>query len=402
MTYSDAIGFLSRIQVFGQQLGLETMRSLLRQMGDPQQSLRFLHIAGTNGKGSVAAMSQAVLTAAGYRTGLYTSPHLVSFCERIQIDGQLIPETDVARLVEQLQPLLERAQPRYPTLFEVVTAIALQYFREQRVDVVVWETGLGGRLDATNVVTPLVSVITNIAFDHQQYLGDTLAKIAAEKAGIIKPGVPVVTAAEGEALDVIRRVCAEQNAPLTVVTAGENRTPLVGRHQAINCAVAEAALRASSLKITDEQMRTGFLRTRWPGRFEIVRCKPLTILDGAHNPHGAEALAATLREQFGGRKLTLILGVLRDKDYPTVCRILAPLAARILCVPVASERTAPAEEIAVACRPVVAEVCRNVAEAYAKSGDADVVVITGSLFLVGEAMASLQRSTVSEQERKLQ
>lgn len=401
MTYSDAIGFLSGIQLFGQQLGLETMRALLAQMGNPHESLRFLHIAGTNGKGSVAAMSQSVLTAAGYRTGLYTSPHLISFCERIQIDGKLISEADVACLVEEIKPLL-RSTPRHPTLFEVVTAIALQYFREQRVDVVVWETGLGGRLDATNVVNPLVSVITNIAFDHMQYLGDTLAKIAAEKAGIIKPGIPVVTAAEGEALEVIRQVCAEQNAPLTVVTVGENRTPLIGPHQAINCAVAETSLRATGLKITAEQMRTGLARTRWPGRFEIVRQQPLTILDGAHNPHGAEALAATLREQFAGRKLTLILGVLRDKDYTEVCRILAPLASRILCVPVANERTASAEDIVRACRPAIAEVCRDVREAYAKAADAEVVIIAGSLFLIGEAMACLKGGVASKQEMRLQ
>ena len=400
MTYRDAIQFLSGIQVFGQQLGLDTMRALLQRMGNPHESLRFLHIAGTNGKGSVAAMSQSVLTAAGYRTGLYTSPHLVTFCERIQMDGELISETDVARLVEQITPLLPTT-PRQPTLFEVVTAVALQYFREQRVDIVVWETGLGGRLDATNVVTPLVSVITNIGFDHMQYLGDTLAKIAAEKAGIIKPGVPVVTAAEGEALDVIRRVCAEQNAPLTVVTAGVNRTPLIGPHQAINCAVAEAALRATGLKITAEQMRTGLARTRWPGRFDIVRREPLLVLDGAHNPHSAEALAAAVREQFGGRKLTLILGVLRDKDYPTVCRILAPLATRILCVPVANERSATAEEIGRACQPSPTEACHDVADALAKASGED-VLITGSLFLVGEAMALLQHSRVTEQDRRLQ
>ncbi len=401
VTYRDAIQFLSGIQVFGQQLGLDTMRALLQRIGNPHEHLRFLHIAGTNGKGSVAAMSQSVLTAAGYRTGLYTSPHLVTFCERIQIDGQLISETDVARLVAQIKPILPTT-PRQPTLFEVVTAIALQYFREQRVDVVVWETGLGGRLDATNVVTPLVSVVTNIAYDHMQYLGDTLPKIAAEKAGIIKPGIPVVTTAQGEALEVIRRVCVEQNAPLTIVTAGQNRTPLIGPHQAINCAVAEAALRATGLKITAEQMRTGLAKTHWPGRFQIVREKPFTVLDGAHNPHGAEALAATLREQFSERKLTLILGVLRDKDYQQVCRILAPLAARVLCVSVTNDRSATAEEIAQACRPAAAEVCRNLAEAFVKAANADVVVITGSLFLVGEATAYLQSSSVPKQERRLQ
>jgi dihydrofolate synthase/folylpolyglutamate synthase len=400
VTYRDAIQFLSGIQVFGQQLGLETMEALLDRLGNPHRSLRFLHVAGTNGKGSVAAMCQSVLTTAGYRSGLYTSPHLVTFCERIQMDGQLIAESEVARLLEQIKPHFP-ATPRQPTLFEIVTAMALQYFQEKRADIVVWETGLGGRLDATNVVTPLVSVITNIGFDHTQYLGDTLPKIAAEKAGIIKPGVPVVTAAEGEALGVIRRIAAECNAPLTVVTGGVNRTPLIGLHQAINCAVAEAALRATGLGITDEQMRNGLARTRWPGRFDIISRKPLIVLDGAHNPHGAAALAAALREQFPGRKLTLILGVLRDKDYRTVCRILAPLASRILCVPVANNRTATAEEIAHACQPSPTEPCRDIADALAKSSGED-VVIAGSLYLVGEAMALLRHSSASEEDRRLQ
>lgn len=400
MTYRDAIEFLSALRVFGQQLGLDTMRDLLARMGNPHEHLRFLHIAGTNGKGSAAAMCQAVLTTAGYRSGLYTSPHLISFCERIQMDGRQIAEADLARILGEMRPLLDAA-PRHPTLFEVATAIALQYFHEQQTDVVVLEAGLGGRLDATNVVTPLVSIITNIGFDHTQYLGDTLAKIAAEKAGIIKPGIPVVTAAHGEALDVIRRVCAEQNAPLTVVTNGINRTPLVGAHQAMNCAVAEAALRASGLKITDRQMRDGLARTRWPGRFDIVRRDPLLILDGAHNPHGAQALADTVREQLTGKELALILGILRDKDYQSVCRILAPLAKRVFCVPVASERSATAEEIARACQPAKTEICTHVAEALEKTCGQDVLV-AGSLYLVGEALAYLQGAPVTEEERRIQ
>ena len=279
MTYTETIDFLYGIRLFGQKLGLETMQYLLRLMGDPQDSLRFIHIAGTNGKGSVAAMLQAVLSGAGYRTGLYTSPHLVSFCERFQIDGQCIPESEVVRLVEKIRPVLEEvgAHPEFraPTFFEAVTAIALQYFREQNVDIVVWETGLGGRLDATNVVTPLVSVITNIAFDHTQYLGETLEQIAMEKCGIIKPGVPVVTAAAAtEALAVIRKTSAVQGSNLTAVGEGIQATrlhedeqcqrlevtgtrqtygpltiPLLGAHQTLNCVTAVAALEASGLRV---------------------------------------------------------------------------------------------------------------------------------------------------------
>ena len=210
LTYPETIEYLYGIRLFGQKLGLETMQYLLRLMGDPQKSLRFIHIAGTNGKGSVAAMLSAVLSTAGYKTGLYTSPHLVSFCERFQINGQPIAEVRRGAAASRRSSRCWRRWPRNPefrapTFFEAVTAIALRYFAEQNVDVVVWETGLGGRLDATNVIVPLVSVITNIAFDHTQYLGETLAQIATEKCGIIKPGVPVVTAAATEeALQVIR------------------------------------------------------------------------------------------------------------------------------------------------------------------------------------------------------
>src|SRR6266403_735027 len=230
MTYPETINYLYDIRLFGQKLGLETMRYLLRLMGDPQNSLRFIHIAGTNGKGSVAAMLHAVLSEAGYKTGLYTSPHLVSFCERFQINGRPIAEPDVVRLVEDLKPLLEKvaAHPEFraPTFFEAVTAIALQYFREQKIDVVVWETGLGGRLDATNVVTPLVSVITNIAFEHIQTPGETLAQIASEKAGIIKPRVPVVTAtSDPDALAVIRGQAALLDCPVTIAAGHEFTTP---------------------------------------------------------------------------------------------------------------------------------------------------------------------------------
>ncbi len=394
MNYPETINYLFGIRLFGQKLGLETMRELLRQLGNPERNLRFIHIAGTNGKGSVAAMCSSVLTTAGYRTGLYTSPHLVSLCERFQIDGQPIAEVDVVRLVEKLRPILEAQHPRPATFFEAVTLLALEYFCEQKVDIVVWETGLGGRLDATNVVTPLVSVITNIAFDHMQYLGETLEQIAGEKAGIIKSGIPVVTAANGVALDVIQQTCGKLKSPLTVVTTGKNLTPLLGRHQALNCAVAEAALQTSGLKITGKQMRDGLARTRWPGRFQIVRREPVVILDGAHNAAGATTLVETLRDQFDGKRIALVLGVLRDKNYDEMCRILAPLANRIACTRVNSERSNDPSRLAELCRQAnpraQVEVFQDVETAYyAACIQAEMVVITGSLFLVGEAMNRL-------------
>ena len=410
MNYAETIEYLFGIRLFGQKLGLETMCELLRQLGNPERNLRFIHIAGTNGKGSVAAMCSSVLSTAGYRTGLYTSPHLVSLCERFQIDGQPIAEADVVRFVEKLRPLLETQHPRPATFFEAVTILALEYFREQKVDAVVWETGLGGRLDATNAVTPLVSVITNVAFDHMQYLGDTLEQIAGEKAGIIKPGIPVVTAATGVALDVIRQVAGELKSPLTVVTAGKNLTPLLGRHQAINCTVAEAALQAIGLKITGEQMGAGLARTRWPGRFQIVRQKPVVILDGAHNAAGATSLVETLRDQFAGKRIALVLGVLRDKNYDEMCRILAPLADRIACTRVNSERSNDPSRLAELCRQAnpraTVEIFQDVVAAYqATCTQTEILVITGSLFLVGEAMNRLgliDRTATSATELVLQ
>ncbi len=425
MTYPETIEFLYGIRLFGQKLGLETMQYLLRLMNNPQDSLRFIHIAGTNGKGSVAAMLHAILSKAGYKTGLYTSPHLVSFCERFQVNGKPIAETDVVRLVEEIKPLLERvgAHPEFraPTFFEAVTAMALRYFQEQQADVVVWETGLGGRLDATNVVTPLASVITNIAFDHTQYLGEMLAQIATEKCGIIKPGIPVITAtATEEPLRVIRRAAGTHGCKLTVVGQdiratrlsedeqcqrvdvsgtrhdyGPLTVPLLGAHQTINCATAIAALEASGLSVTPGQVHEGLVQTTWPGRFQIVNHDPMVVLDGAHNAAASERLAATLREHFAGRRLTLILGVLRDKNYDQMCQILAPLAGRVLCVPVNSERTSAPDELARWCKaanpPAPITIARNLAEAYAlaRRENAEVIVIAGSLFLVGEALDRL-------------
>ena len=394
MNYAETIEYLVGIRLFGQKLGLETMHELLGQLGRPDRDLQFIHIAGTNGKGSVAAMCSSVLAQAGYRTGLYTSPHLVSLCERFQINGQPISEAAVVRLVEKLRPWLESAQPRPATFFEAVTILALEYFRENKVEVVVWETGLGGRLDATNVVTPLVSVITNIAFDHMQYLGPTLEQIAGEKAGIIKPGRPVVTGATGAALAVIQQVCAELQAPLTVVSAGLNRTPLLGQHQARNCAVAEAAVRASGLKVSDEQLQIGLARTRWPGRFQIIRGEPIVVLDGAHNAAGATSLASALAEHFPGQRLAMVLGVLRDKNYAEMCQILAPVADMIACTRVNSERSNDPDLLAELCRHANprADVrpFSDIASAYqAARASGAVVVITGSLFLVGEAMSRL-------------
>lgn len=401
MTYAETIEFLFGIRRFGQKLGLETMQDLAARLGHPEHRLRFLHIAGTNGKGSVAAMCAAVLQQAGYRIGLYTSPHLVSFCERFQVNGRPIAEAEVVRLVGELHPHLEACRPRPPTFFEVVTGMALRYFAEQRCDWVVWETGMGGRLDATNIVTPAVSVITSIGLDHRQYLGDTLEQIAAEKAGIIKPDIPVVTSATGPALEVIRRVAAEKNAPVTVVTGADFEPPLAGRHQVLNCGAAVAALRICG--VGDAVIGSGLRKTRWPGRFQVVAGNPTYVLDGAHNPPAAEALAVTLRERFAGCRLGLVLGVLRDKEVEGVCRAIAPLASVIACAPVQSERTSVPGDLAECCRRINPSArvlaCDSLREALARV-EGEVVVVSGSLFLVGEAMQRLGLATAAT-EREL-
>ena len=417
--YTEAIQFLYDLRLFGAKFGLENTFKLAALAGNPQDRLRFIHVAGTNGKGSTCAMLESIYRAAGLRVGLFTSPHLISFRERIQVNRQLIPEVAVVRLVGELQPLLKQFPAgHHPTFFEVVTVMALKFFAEQKCDLVIWETGLGGRLDATNIVTPLAGVITNIQFDHQQWLGDTLEKIAAEKAGIIKPGVPVITAAdEPEALAVIEKTARGKNAPLIKVAqasrlhaaAGTAALPLPGDHQRLNAALALAVVEALQSKIpaSDSAIRTGLETVNWPGRLQLVT-RPsgqIFLLDGAHNVAGAKVLRKALEKYFGGTRRILVLGVLQDKDWRHICETLAPLAARILTVPVSSERAADARELAAACRAVnsTAEIvaCDSLREALGKIVSDDFVVVTGSLYLVGEALESFGLSPATSDERAL-
>jgi dihydrofolate synthase/folylpolyglutamate synthase len=345
----------------------------------------------------------------------------------MQVNRQPISEADVARLVSQMRGWLEHGWPEaageaadsHPTFFEVVTVMALRYFTAQKCDLVIWETGLGGRLDATNIVTPLASVITNIQHDHQQWLGETLASIAAEKAGIIKPGVPVITAAEApEALRVIEETARRQNARLTLVqredTArpplNEMELPLLGRHQRLNAALAAATVRALAEQIPGgaQALRTGLSQVHWPGRLQLVS-KPSgqrLLLDAAHNVAGAEILSAALKEYFPSARRTLVLGILRDKDWIHMCGILAPLAARILLVPVPSERSATPQELGDACRRInpQAEVleCATLSQALAAAAQDPFLTLAGSLYLIGEAMELLQLSpAMSPGERGL-
>jgi dihydrofolate synthase/folylpolyglutamate synthase len=432
VNYSEAIQFLYGLQIFGANFGLENTHKLAALAANPQEKLRFIHVAGTNGKGSTCAMLESIYRAAGLRVGLFTSPHLVSFRERIQVNRQLIPESEIVRLVEEFQPLLKQFPgDNHLTLFEAVTVMALKFFAEQKCDLVIWETGLGGRLDATNIVTPLVSVITNIAFDHQQWLGDTLEKIAAEKAGIIKTRIPVVTAVdEPSALAAIEKIAKEKNAPLTKVgqasrlspikkekseTGATPVLPLPGEHQKINAALALAMVEVlqKQIPVAEEKIREGLANVNWPGRLQLIE-KPdgqKFLLDGAHNVASAKVLREALEKNFPTKERTLILGVLQDKDWREICELLAPLVAKIFTVPVASERSANPKELAEVCRAAnpAAEifVCDSLKDAFEKSGSRgrsphqNFVVVTGSLYLVGEALELLGFSPTAENERAL-
>ena len=399
--------------MFGANFGLENTRKLAALAGNPQEKLRFIHVAGTNGKGSTCAMLESIYRAAGLRVGLFTSPHLVSFRERIQVNRQLIPESELVRLAEEIQPLLQQfPADNHLTLFEVVTVMALKFFAEQKCDLVIWETGLGGRLDATNIVTPLASVITNIAFDHTQWLGDTLEKIAAEKAGIIKPGIPIVTATEEKsALAVIEKIAREKNAPLKIVSrlARTLAPPLPGEHQKTNAVLALTTVEVLQMKIpvAENKIREGLANVHWPGRLQLIE-KPdgqKILLDGAHNVAGAKTLRAALERDFAGIRPLLIFGTLADKNWPDICRILAPLAAKVFTVPVASERTADADELAKTFRAAnqTAEVvvCKTFSEALNAGKYEPFIAITGSLYLIGEALELLGLSPANTGERRL-
>jgi dihydrofolate synthase/folylpolyglutamate synthase len=432
MTYTEAIQFLYGLRLFGARLGLENTLRLAALAGEPQNQLRFIHVAGTNGKGSTCAMLESIYRAAGFRVGLFTSPHLVSFRERIQVNRRFISEAEVVRLGTDLRERSLSAGSRVvpkpaeagtpneetgPTFFEFVTVMALRYFAEQKCDLVIWETGLGGRLDATNIVTPLASVITNIGIEHSEWLGDTFEKIAAEKAGIIKPGVPVVTAARlREGLEVITSAARDNGAPLALIEESHTgqpplnsiELPLHGPHQKLNAATAVATVRvlADRLAVSEIALRKGLATVYWPGRMQRAQTAAgqTVLLDGAHNPAGAEALRIALQEEFPEAKLTLVFGVFRDKDSASMCHSLAPLARRIALTPVQSERTEDPAKLVSFCREVnpnaSIEVCASLADALDRTARDPFVAIAGSLYLVGEAMELLHLAGTPPSDEK--
>ena len=431
MTYPEALSFLGASRFFGMKPGLERMRRIAAQLGDPQKKLRFIHLAGTNGKGSTAAFGESCLRASGRRTGLYTSPHLVSVRERVQVDRQPISEESFALGMEAVRQALDQLEEHEATFFEIMTALALWHFEREKVDVVVWETGLGGRLDATNIVDPEVCIITNIGLDHQQYLGETLREIAAEKAGIIKPGVPVISAvAEGDAADVIQERTKELGCDLTLIrrdlklenlglregkqiariNGHDYALGLLGAHQIENASCALEALRQwgrrePKVALQEDDLTRGLAETTWPGRFEVLSEKPLVVLDGAHNGAGMkcliEAWQTFLQSRFNldaarrQARTHLVFAAVADKDIAELARLLRPLAVRVSLVRLANERSADPATLAPAFADLPCTLYNSVTELWqtlATVAAEEPVLITGSLFLVGEILARRQGS----------
>jgi len=420
MNYKEARVYLDEVSKYGSVLGLESMRELLHRLGDPQNELKFIHISGTNGKGSVLAYLSTILSGAGYRTGRYISPTLFSYRERIQVDGEYIEKESLACHVTAIAAAAEDMQKAglpSPTVFEIETALAFLYFKEKRCDIVTLEVGCGGLLDATNIITTtLMEVIASISMDHTDLLGDTLAKIAAQKAGIIKPDTMVVSAQQkSEAAQVIEDTCKEQHCTLQMVDeskisnvhyGAEGQTfsyktwenvaiSLAGSYQIKNAALAlegVEALRKLGYALSDQQVREGLLHTVWRGRFTTLRRDPTVIIDGAHNPAAALELKESLGRYFPGKTLYFVMGMFKDKDYAQVIDLTAPLARHIITVETpGNPRAMPARELAEAVGKVnpsvewADSVAHGVEKALAMAGKEDAVIVFGSLSFLGEA-----------------
>lgn len=419
MDHEATLRWLFEQETMGIKFGLANTAELLSRLGDPHRRFRSLHVAGTNGKGSVSAMSAAVLREAGYRTGLYTSPHLVDFRERIQVDGLVIGEKETFRLAEEVRGIAEemraRSEDKRLTFFELTTAMAFAHFADRGVEEAVVEVGMGGRLDATNVLRPDCTVISRIALEHTQYLGPTIAAIAGEKAGIIKPGTPAVAIEQSEeALAVLRARASELAAPLKVVgrdvgyellAADLDGTevyveeldarlcvPLLGSYQAANCALACGGLvelMRLGLYIPDEAFPRGLSKVSWPGRLEIVSAAPRLIFDVSHTPDGARAVAGEVGRLLPA-KVVLVMGVLRDKDLPGIAAAFGGIARRAVATAPQTKRAYAPEEVAAALSPhcpteAVEGVGNAIERARALAGPDGTVLVTGSLYTIGEA-----------------
>jgi dihydrofolate synthase / folylpolyglutamate synthase len=415
LKYKEALAWLYSLQRFGIKLGLENIERLLDELsrrgdlqiapGDLEAAApgKVIHVAGTNGKGSVCAIIDSICRAQGYHTGLFTSPHLVTFRERIRVNGDMISEDAVANGLTTIRDLVASWDP-HPTFFEVVTALALQHFSDTRSEIVILETGLGGRLDATNAVHSDVSVITPIDFDHEEWLGKALSEIAAEKAGIIKPGIPVVSASQQpEAEKVVRVRAAECVAALQFVTESYDKSPvaLAGSHQKQNAALAIEALRAAKIDVEDSAITRALNAIEWPARFQ--QWDERTIIDGAHNPAAARTLAQTWQEIFGDQRATLVLAILSDKNLRQICEALAPITESVVLPKIRSERAADPNALAqifsAMTPPLLYSITPSIDEALelARSGP-NPILITGSLHFAGEALAHLRGEPAAFEE----
>jgi dihydrofolate synthase/folylpolyglutamate synthase len=417
--YADCLKKMFSLRRFGIKLGLDIITDILDAMGNPQHRYGCIHVAGTNGKGSVTSTLAAILQAAGYRVGLYTSPHLVHFNERIQINGQPITNEGVVASCTAVEKAHRGG--RTPTFFEFSTAMALFEFGRQQVDWAVIETGMGGRLDATNVLHPRISIITNISLEHQAYLGNTIADIAGEKGGIIKDGIPVVTGAkQRHAVTVLKTIANHKSAPFYRLgeafrirrhadesfsyfgldhTWRHLRTGLLGRHQADNAALVLAACELfirEKIDLTPAHIHKGLLENKWPGRLEIISRAPEVLLDGAHNLSAVRVLTQHLATHYKDRHITLVTGILDDKAYPAMLQMLLPLCDRAIFTRPKIDRALPPEKFLTVAEgylsnvKVITDVPAAVAHAVSTSRPEDLICITGSLYLVGEVKAALE------------
>ncbi|HEY8392280.1 MAG TPA: folylpolyglutamate synthase/dihydrofolate synthase family protein [Capillibacterium sp.] len=426
MTYEQALAYIHSRNRFGIKLGLDRMRALLEKMGAPHLKYPAIHMAGTNGKGSTTALVSAVLKEAGYKVGTFTSPHLSSYCERLVIDGQPIAPERLAALVSKVQPVVEKAalDPAigHPTEFEFGTLLAFEYFAEEQIDIGVFEVGMGGRLDATNVLTPLVAGISHIALDHQEYLGKDLVSIAKEKAGIIKPGIPVVIGRqEPEAGNVLKTTAQDRQAPCYAVgedirceltrtdltgtylklqwqeePACQVRVNLLGAHQATNAALAFGLLKVvqkQGFPWKEQDLEKGFARVVWPGRMEYFPGPPALLLDGAHNPDGILALAHGLKQLFPGRKMRLVTGILGNRPVELMASLLTSVLdgnlQHVYATTVPDPKAAPCLRVADGFRAAgvasetIADPLAALETALAALEPGELLVVTGSLYLIG-------------------
>ncbi|MCC0660568.1 bifunctional folylpolyglutamate synthase/dihydrofolate synthase [Clostridioides sp. ZZV14-6154] len=423
MKYEEALEYISQTNKFGIRLGLENIGKLLELLGNPQETLNIIHVAGTNGKGSVCSFISNILRESGYKVGLYTSPYLETFTERIRVNGENIPQEDVARIIDLIKEKIEVMVSQgyaYPTEFEVVTAMAFYYYSEQKVDFVALEVGLGGRYDATNIITKsLVSVITSISLDHTGILGDTIEKIAYEKAGIIKEnGVVLVYDQTNEAKDVIKSVCKEKNAKYIEVNfdninikksninfqvydcnvMGETyknlEITLIGEHQINNSILAMSVLKylkdTKKLdNVSEESIREGLITTKWPGRIEKIKESPIFIIDGAHNEDGAKSLAKALDKHFKDKKLTLLIGMLEDKDIDGVLDILMPKFSKVVTTTPNNPRAINSDILKEKILKYVSDVTSKyeiedaVNYTLETSNKDDIIISAGSLYMIG-------------------